>query len=435
MTIVYLIFILLTVWCSFKYDGIENRGVVVAKDGLPTAASVPQIAGDEADDDEYQTAFRRKKHRLWLLCAILIMMSGFSYGLGGDKFAYMDFFDTMTLDISLFESIYYGILFQSYMPFWTIVNLFAKSWGDSFIIVQFVQSAIVNVLFCYFVSRYTKRWFMFLLLYFLTEVYFQFNMEVMREGIAIAISMIGIHEYFNGRKLRFVLYFFLALMFHLSAIIVLVFPFVRFRISRMTLVYALLVAFVTWAVSDLLLVAIAQFAIGGIGALIQKVLFYALQASNIFGFIRSAITFLVFPFVIMYFSVQDESDPELRRRKEHLMSFSIFLSVIGCAFAGFTRCRNYAEIAYLLMFADFAYMMFRTNQHLISRCIVVVGTFFLVGLKYMIYYPANKAYFYQLFVPYTTVFTDDYRDVRYRDLIHQEAVEVQVSDDNVRDVK
>lgn len=435
MTIVYLIFILLAAWCSYKYDDVEQVKAPAPKDDAASNLAKDCTEHSEATLLEANKAYRYKTHRFWALCLMLIMISGFSYGLGGDKFTYLGNFDDLSLDLSLFDSIYYGILLQSYMPFWTIINLIAKGVCDSFILVQFVQSAIVNTLFCYFVSKYTKRWFLFLLLYFLSEVYFQFNMEVMREGIALGISLLAFNAYLDGKKIRFFLYFLLALMFHLSAFIILLFPFVRFKISRMTLFYALGLAFVAWAGSDLLLVAVAKFAIGGIGALIQKVLFYALQASNIFGFARSAITYIIFPFVIMYVSVQHEQDADLRQRKERFMAFHIFLSIIGCAFAGFSRARNYAEILYLVMFADFVYLLFRNNRHLISYSFVLAGTFFLIGLKYFLYYPGNKAYFYQLFVPYTTVFTDDYRDVRYRDLIHQEAVEVVVSDDNTRDVK
>ena len=58
MSIFYLIFIVLAVYFSYRYDGIE----------------------------EYDS---HKQHRLWLMCGYLICLTGFSYGLGGDKFVYM----------------------------------------------------------------------------------------------------------------------------------------------------------------------------------------------------------------------------------------------------------------------------------------------------------------------------------------------------------
>ena len=55
MSIFYVIFVMLTAYFSFRYDGIE----------------------------EYDS---HKQHRFWLMCFYLICLSGFSYGLGGDKF-------------------------------------------------------------------------------------------------------------------------------------------------------------------------------------------------------------------------------------------------------------------------------------------------------------------------------------------------------------
>ena len=69
MSIFYLIFILLTAYYSYRYDGIE----------------------------EYDS---HKQHRLWLMCFYLICLAGFSYGLGGDKFTYMEEFEEYPNDFS-----------------------------------------------------------------------------------------------------------------------------------------------------------------------------------------------------------------------------------------------------------------------------------------------------------------------------------------------
>lgn len=403
MTIVYLIFILLAAWCSFRYDGIE-----------------------EPDS--------HKSHRYWLLCGMLVCITGFSYGLGGDKFVYMNDFENLSSDLSFYESVYFGVLIQGNMPLWTILNLLIKRSIDSFYVVQIVQAFIVNVCICYAIRSYTKRWFLFLLVYFLSEVYFQFNTEVMREGVAIGICTLAVEQYFKGRKPIYFSLCALAIMFHVSAVVMLAFPFIHFKIRNWTLPAAFAIAAVTWVGSDFVLANIARFAIGGIGMLVQKVLFYAVQASTIFGFLRSAITYIIFPFIIMYFNLKWEPSDEMRARKEHLMAFHIFLSIIGAAFAGLARFRNYMEIYYLVMLADFCYMLFRTKRHFIIRTCTLAGTVFLIALKYYQYYPLNKAYFYQFFVPYTCILDED-RQVYFREDVHKEAVSFTASDDNLRDIK
>ena len=127
MTIVYLIFLLLAAYFSLKYDAIEEENP-------------------------------KKNHRFWLLCVILIFISGMSYGLGGDKFEYMEEFENYPHDLAqLPQQIGMGFLLRSQMPGWVIMNMLCKKFFDSFYAVQFVEAIFINVSVCYFVRNYTKR--------------------------------------------------------------------------------------------------------------------------------------------------------------------------------------------------------------------------------------------------------------------------------------
>lgn len=402
MTIVYLIFLMLAGYCSFKYDGIEE----------PDA---------------------HKTHRYWALCLMLICISGFSYGLGGDKFVYMENFDQMPEHIdSLGEYLYFNVLLHSYMPFWSLLNVMAKSWFDSFYVVQLVQSAFVNIIFCYVVSKYTRRQFMFLIVYFLSGVFFQFNTEVMREGLAVAFGLLAIEAWMDKNKWRYLLLVLVGLMFHVSAVLVLVFPFCHFvKIKRRTLPVAFGAAFTMWVMSDFLASHAASFAVGGIGMLVQKVITYSFAASTLFGFLRSAITFIILPFIVMYYNLKWTEDEELRARKEKLMVFCLALSVLACAFAGFSRLRSYSEIYNWMFFADFVFTWLWTKERFIVRTVAIVGIVFLTSLKYFVYYPINKAHFYDFFIPYTCILDED-RSIFYRHGMHTEATEGEVSDNNTR---
>lgn len=404
MTIVYLIFLMLAGYCSWKYDGIEEHD-------------------------------SHKSHRYWLLCVMLICISGFSYGLGGDKFVYMDKFENMPNQIdSLFEYVYFRVLLYNHMPFWTLLNVFVKRFFDSFYVLQFIQSGIINIVYCYVVRKYTHRHFLFLIVYFLSEVYFQFNMEVMREGIAIAFCMLGIENYLNGKKTNYALFVLLGILFHISAAIALCFPFCRVRTTRRLLIMAFGFSFLTWAMSDFLLSHVTSLAIGGIGMIVQKILTYSFQASTIFGFLRSAITFIIFPFFVMYYNIKWETDKKLRDRKEKLVAFYMFLSVCACAFAGFTRLKNYAEIYQLIFLADFVYMWLKTKERFVIRTICLIGIVFLTSLKYFVYFPKNKAYFYDLFFPYTCILNED-KSVFFREEIQFEATSGEIKDNNTRNIE
>jgi hypothetical protein len=394
----------MTAYFSFRYDSIE----------------------------EYDS---HKQHRLWLMCGYLICLTGFSYGLGGDKFAYMEEFEQYPSDFSeAGDYIWLQFMLKGQMPFWTLINMFGKIVFDSFYFVQLAQSAAINTAVCYIVSKYTHRYFLFLLVYFFTLQYFVFNTEVMREGFAMAFALVGMHNWMIGKKWMFFLMLPIALLFHISAVTMLLFPFVRFRISWMTLAIAFMVAFCIWLFSDLVLGKIMLAVLGGMGALVEKVLLYSIKASTIFGFLRSAITYLVFPFVIMYSVLSLEPSDELRKRKEKIVSFMVVLALLTCSLAGFARLYNYIQIFYLIMMADFIYMLFRIKNHLVIRMGVLVGTLFFLLLRYMTPYQSTKTHFYDFFYPYTCILHED-KSVYIREIAHQEAVMAEESDNNVREIE
>ena len=136
MSIFYLIFIALAVYFSIRYDGIE----------------------------EYDS---HKQHRLWLMCAYMVCLMGFSYGLGGDKFTYMEQFEYYPTDLSdMWNLIGANFVIRGQMPLWTVVNMTCKDVFGSFYAVQLIESAAINIAVCYVVSKNTHRYFMFLLIYF-----------------------------------------------------------------------------------------------------------------------------------------------------------------------------------------------------------------------------------------------------------------------------
>ena len=116
MSLIYIIVIALSVYYSIRWDGVEE-----------------------------DNAF--KKHRYWMLCVLLILITGFSYGLGGDKFVYMRQFEAIPTDIPALEYASLAIVIQGNMPLWTLLTIFAKNCFDSFYAVQLIQAIITNLTF------------------------------------------------------------------------------------------------------------------------------------------------------------------------------------------------------------------------------------------------------------------------------------------------
>ena len=404
MSVFYVIFILFAAYYSYRYDRIE----------------------------EYDS---HKQHRLWLMCAYMICLTGFSYGLGGDKFTYMNEFETYPNSFAeAGDYIWIQFMLRGQMPLWTLVNVFAKVVFNSFYAVQLIQSATVNIAVCYMVSKYTHRYFLFLLIYFFTLQYFVFNTEIMREGFALAFILLGMHGWMSGKKWLFFAMFPIGILFHVSAAITLLFPFANFKVSWKTLIIAFVSAFAIWLLSDILLSKVMMAVLGGMGAMVQKVLFYSFRASTIFGFLRSSITYLIFPFIIMFFTMQSEVSEEKRKSMERMIAYMLLLGVLASAFAGFTRLFNYARIFYLILMADFVYMLFRQKTHMIIRVGTLLGTLFLVALQYCVSYKTTNTYYYDYFYPYTCILDED-KSVFIREVAHTEAVAGEMEDNNVRDIE
>ena len=404
MSIFYLIFILLAAYFSYRYDSIE----------------------------EYDS---HKQHRLWLMCGYLICLTGFSYGLGGDKFTYMDEFEFYPSTFSeAFDYIMTGLLTRGQMPLWTLVNIFCKTVFDSFYAVQLIQSAAINIAVCFIVSKYTHRYFLFLLLYFFSLKYFIFNCEVMREGFALAIMMIGMHEYMNGRKWLFYVLWPLALMFHVSAFIAILFPFVNFRLSWKTLYIAIVLSFGFWLASDFIMGKVLSLAFGGEGAFAEKVMFYSLQASSFFGYLRYLLTYLIFPYIIMYFMILDEPNEEMKKIRIKLTSYMVVLAIIAISIYPLARFYNYVQIFYLCMFADFLFVLLRKYEHIVIRVGTSICTILLMFWFYFSHYETTNTYYYDFFYPYTCILNED-KGVFFRSVAHDEAVNPQVTEKNTRDIE
>ena len=404
MTIFYLIFVVLAIYFSIRYDGIE----------------------------EYDS---HKQHRLWLMCAYMVCLTGFSYGLGGDKFAYMEEFDLLPSTFSeLWNYIFIEFVARSHMPLWTFVIIFCKSVFGSFYALQFLESLAINTVVCYMVSKYTYRYFLFILIYFLSLQYFIFNCEIMREGFAIALVLIGMHRYLSGKKWQFYVFVLAGLMFHISTAFALIFPFVRFRVSWRLLYISIAISFTLWIISDIIMSKVVVYALSGMGSLAQKAIQYSLRSSTLFGFLRTTATYLIFPYIVMYFVTKYELLPKRKNSYEKFTSAMIPLGIIAGSVAGFTRPYNYIMIPYLIMLAEFVFLLFKFDEHLMLKIGTMTGTIYFIILSYLHYYKVTDTYFYEFYYPYTCILDED-EQVYRRKITHIESAGFEFNGKNTRDIE
>lgn len=161
---------------------------------------------------------------LIFVCGYIILLMGLRYRVGIDTMNYMSSYDYTPNFSNFFENDFTETRFEpGYLLLCALCRLVTKE----FWLLQLVHALILNVCVFIFIYRKTRNPFTGIAIYFvLTWLYF--NTEVMRESLAIAIFLLN---YENLRKQRWIAYYLLTLVsisFHYSAVILWLFPLVRY---------------------------------------------------------------------------------------------------------------------------------------------------------------------------------------------------------------
>ena len=389
----YILFILLTFCLSVLYDG--------------------------------QAEYTRTKKVWYIIVGIyLVLLAGFRNGVGGDTQLYMASFEYVPSTWGeLNEFISDELTESGYMPGWSVLVFLCKRWFDSFYAVQFIQALIVNIGVLYLFRQYTTHIFLCTLLYGVSYVFFLFNMEVMREAIAVVLCGIGMHSYLRGDKWKFYLLVGISILFHLSALVVLLFPIVRFKqINIKTMVLAFFAALFLYLLSDVIVNYLPSLLGSRVDRTAEKIFLYSDVTLNLFGFMENTIRYLGIYAGIVFFAQWSLGEDE-QRQKDYAkyMSFYLLITILICGFIGFSRFRNYTLIFFLIMLTEFIYhykSQLYTNA--IIKLIVLAGFVFYTGQYYMTYYPGCKGYKYEFYYPYTSIL-DENVDTSKREDMHGEA--------------
>ena len=371
-----------------------------------------------------QEEYKGRKKAWYIIVGVyLVLLAGLRNGVGGDTQYYMEAFEHVPTNSSEYlPYISQSMLSSGYMPGWTILNIICKHLFNSFYAVQLIQALIVNICVLYFFRQYTTHIFLCVLMYCFSNVYFSFNMEVLREGIAIALSSVGMHMYIQDKKKWFFILAGCGVLFHISALIVFLFPFTNLKkISLNTLICVFLMALGIFAISDTLFNRLGLFNSDSLH--MQHISKYASITLNYFGFLENAFHYMVISAGLIYFVQWATNDDEpWQKSYNRYMSFFLLISIIICSFIGFIRFRNYTMIFFVIMLTEFLYHIKSHIKYMPFAKIIILGSLlFFMCQRYMYYYPQNDRRYYEFFVPYTSVF-DSEADTEYRKWMHEEAI-------------
>lgn len=166
-----------------------------------------------------------KKYWYLIIQIILILVAGLRYRIGSDTPNYIDDFYHKYPDLCSFS-------FEDYPvgkdPFYVLINSIVLSFGGRFYVVQLIHAIIVISLVFHYIKKHSHYWFTCAAFYFVL-CYGQFNFEIMRGSISIAICLYANDYILNRKWIKGYLLYVLALMFHSQTIVLLIIaPFLHF---------------------------------------------------------------------------------------------------------------------------------------------------------------------------------------------------------------
>lgn len=154
---------------------------------------------------------------MWLA---VVCIAAFRYRLGVDSVMYEHEYPEMPTLSQLGD---YKFGDSRYQFLYIVFTSIARTISSDFTCFQIMHALYVNTIIFWFFNKYTRHTFTGLSLYFLM-LYVPFNMEVLRESLAICTFLLAWPMFKQGKWLWYYVICFVAYGFHLSALLTFILP-------------------------------------------------------------------------------------------------------------------------------------------------------------------------------------------------------------------
>lgn len=333
----------------------------------------------------------------WFFLTFLI---GLRFQVGGDTINYMNDYNwrkglaDWTFDLT-----------DKFQPGYTLLCSIAKSFSSEFYVFQLIHAAIVNTLLFIFINKYTRFFFASLLSVFFT-CYLYFTTEILREVIAVLIFALNYRSLLQGRWLRYYLGILLCCTFHISAIFLIVIPFMR-KIKINGYFFLLLaITCVTMFFLNNILNTLSQIALLGDKLNSYKGLTSTGLLADILNLSRTCILPLCYAIAVK----------AICKREVKFENMIAIMSLLGVAafFSPiiFTRATNYFILFFSISIADFCIQSLRQYKVNIRHYGIAISICFfaLYGSGYVMYDKYCRWVPYYSIINPITVDRDTYGD-------------------------
>ncbi|OJZ13216.1 EpsG family protein [Sphingobacterium sp. 40-24] len=341
----------------------------------------------------------------WTIFIFFVCVAGLRYKVGGDS---LEYYNSFTGQIPTLNDLSRDHFFSiRYEPFWIILNSVCKTIINDFALFQFVHAFWINFVIFKFFKNNTQFRFTAILVYWMF-FYFYFNMEILRESIAISLFLVA-YPYLSKKKwLKYYIIVICSAMFHTSAIFLLFLPFFSSQVlNRVTLIR---IAFVV--VGTVFLLGVVPSIVPG-SELQQRFASYQLFTPTFTGFTYYSLIYFFGP-LYLYFNYIKYRSPVF----EELVVAYFTIAGVVCYLTGFARLINYFTPFLAVFFTNYVFLIYELKKYKQIRSLVIVGVFLISFIpKYLYYFQDTSdlvanTHKYDLWYPYNSIFDKQENQIR-----------------------
>ena len=330
---------------------------------------------------------KRGKSLLWILIfGYFILLIGLRYKVGGDTINYMGDYE-WRVPLNNWEISF----IDRYQPGYTLLCALCKSISPEFYVFQIVHAFIINCALAIWIPKNTKYIYSSLFAFFLIS-YLYFSTEVLREALAVIIFLFNYKNLVKHKWIKYYAGVVLSCFFHLSAVILFLFPFfTKIRFNQRYLLLLILAIGLSWGsikiikgLSDMLLIA-------------EKAEGYAGVSTGFMAGAYRLVTTSLFPILYGFIA-------SYKRKREIKFEWMIgLMGLLGMMTVFnpiiFGRFSNYLVLFYCISFASCIMEWFKSKYTVRLHNAVILSFLFVLtyGIGFKMY---NK---YTLWVPYYSI--------------------------------
>lgn len=340
---------------------------------------------------------------VWLL---FVFVAGLRYRVGGDSLYYQDIYPSLP---SFGELKNYGLYENGYGPLWYLFCATTKAIDNRFVVMQIVHALIINTAMIYFFNKYSRHLFACLLVYYVFY-YLYFNMEILRESLAIAVFLFNMKNLINRKWGRYMLGSLVSLGFHLSAIVLFFLPILMKMLQKKHIKLALTILIASIAGLLFILQNMADDLEFLPLILLTKMHSYGTrEVNNINGIINDLMPFFAY-WLIYIIHGRLIIGQQAEQRTDLLFKAFLLFAFLGGFNEGIFRFTNYLTPLAIAYSVDVVYTVAKEKRKQLNLLVSCLAFLLLFAHKSYYYYKdtsglADHTRRYELWYPYESVFT------------------------------